>query len=126
MPIKSVLAYLGHAEAEQAAVETAIEVARRFQGHVRGFHVRPDPREAAVFMAEGLSGSMLAEVIEAPPSATASATATPPTGASRRRSARREYRLATRLRSRPAQPRAGARPSVTTRPSSRVKAACTI
>lgn len=64
MPIKSVLAYLGYADAEQAAAATAVEVARRFQAHVRGFHVRPDPRDAAVFMAEGLSGSMLAEVIE--------------------------------------------------------------
>ena len=71
MPIKTILVPVPDLSQARSAVETAFLVARRFDGHVVGLHVRPtfnkDKIEAVMELASlGKSSPLLRETGDAP------------------------------------------------------------
>ncbi len=61
---KLLLPLIGTAAGE-AALSTALQVARRFDAHVSALHVRVDSRDVAPLAGEGLSGAMIEEMMRA-------------------------------------------------------------
>lgn len=64
MPIKSILVPISAAEFGRATLETAFQVARRFDAHIEVLHVRSDPRSLVPYTGEGMDGSMIEEIME--------------------------------------------------------------
>ncbi len=62
MTIRTIFVALSGGSAGQGAVDLACRLARRFEAHVEGFHVRADPREAA--LAYGLGAPVVGDLIE--------------------------------------------------------------
>jgi nucleotide-binding universal stress UspA family protein len=62
MSIRKILAPCGSAAAA-AVVETAFALARPFAAHVEVLHVRPDPRDTVPLLGEGVSGTLIEELI---------------------------------------------------------------
>ena len=65
MTFKSILALVAGSEADQAALDTALAVARRFDSHIEALHVRGDPADAMPLLGEGASGAMIEQIITA-------------------------------------------------------------
>ena len=65
MPIRKLLLPLTGTEAGEAALSTALQVARQFNAHVSALHVRVDSRDVAPLAGEGLSGAMIEEMMRA-------------------------------------------------------------
>lgn len=65
MPIRKLLLPLTGTAAGEAALSTALEVARRFNAHLSALHVRVDSRDVAPLAGEGLSGAMIEEMMAA-------------------------------------------------------------
>ncbi len=65
MPIRKLLLPLTGTEAGEAALSTALQVARQFNAHVSALHVRVDSRDVAPLAGEGLSGAMIEEMMKA-------------------------------------------------------------
>ena len=65
MPIRKVLLPLTGTAAGEAALTTALMIARRFTAHVSALHVRVDSRDVAPLAGEGLSGAMIEEMMSA-------------------------------------------------------------
>lgn len=65
MPIRKILLTLAGSPADEAALGTALTVARLWNTHVVALHVRADPRDVAPLAGEGLSGAMIEEMMEA-------------------------------------------------------------
>lgn len=65
MPIRKLLLPLTSTAAGEAALSTALIVARRFNAHVTALHVRVDSRDVAPLAGEGLSGAMIEEMMSA-------------------------------------------------------------
>ena len=65
MPIRKLLLPLTGTAAGEAAIETALAVAHRFNSHVMALHVRADSRDVAPLAGEGLSGAMIQEMMQA-------------------------------------------------------------
>ncbi len=65
MPIRKVLLTLTGTAAGEAAIDTALAVAHRFNAHVMALHVRADSRDVAPLAGEGLSGAMIQEMMQA-------------------------------------------------------------
>jgi nucleotide-binding universal stress UspA family protein len=65
MAIRKVLLPLTGTAAGEAALATALTVARRWNAHVTALHVRVDSRDVAPLAGEGLSGSMIEEMMSA-------------------------------------------------------------
>ncbi len=65
MPIRKLLLPLTSTAAGEAALATALLVARRFNAHVTALHVRVDSRDVAPLAGEGLSGAMIEEMMSA-------------------------------------------------------------
>jgi nucleotide-binding universal stress UspA family protein len=61
--IRKILASCDSAAA-RAVVETAFAVARPFAAHVEVLHIRPDPRDTVPLLGEGVSGSLIEELIQ--------------------------------------------------------------
>ncbi|HZS83847.1 MAG TPA: universal stress protein [Stellaceae bacterium] len=63
MAIHTILACASGGTATNGTVELASRLARRFEAHVEGFHVRPDPREILMYAGDGfgmpLAGSWI-------------------------------------------------------------------
>jgi nucleotide-binding universal stress UspA family protein len=59
-----ILVPLDGTEASKSALETAFAVGREVAAHVTVLHVRPDPKDAVPLLGEGMSGSMIEEMIE--------------------------------------------------------------
>ncbi|HLJ64371.1 MAG TPA: universal stress protein [Stellaceae bacterium] len=53
MPIKSILVAASGGTASEGAVELACRLAKQFDAHLEGYHVRFDPREALVIASSG-------------------------------------------------------------------------
>lgn len=65
MPIRKLLLPLTGTAAGEAAIETAVAIARQFNAHLLGLHVRADSRDVAPLAGEGLSGAMIQEMMTA-------------------------------------------------------------
>ncbi len=65
MAIRKVLLPLTGTAAGEAAMTTALMVARRWNAHVTALHVRVDSRDVAPLAGEGLSGAMIEEMMSA-------------------------------------------------------------
>ena len=62
MSIRTIFVALSGGSAGQGAVDLACHLARRFEAHVEGFHVRADPTEAA--LGYGLGAPVVGDLIE--------------------------------------------------------------
>jgi nucleotide-binding universal stress UspA family protein len=65
MSIRKLLLPLTSTDAGEAALSTALMVARIFNAHVTCLHVRVDSRDVAPLAGEGLSGAMIEEMMSA-------------------------------------------------------------
>jgi nucleotide-binding universal stress UspA family protein len=65
MAIRKVLLPLTGTAAGEAALATALTIARRWNAHVLALHVRVDSRDVAPLAGEGLSGAMIEEMMSA-------------------------------------------------------------
>lgn len=65
MAIRKLLLPLTGTEAGEAALHTALEIARIWHAHVTALHVRVDARDVAPLAGEGLSGAMIEEMMSA-------------------------------------------------------------
>src|SRR3954447_20001263 len=65
MPIRRLLLPLTGTAAGEAALGTALIVARMWDAHVTALHVRVDSRDVAPLAGEGLSGAMIEEMMSA-------------------------------------------------------------
>jgi nucleotide-binding universal stress UspA family protein len=65
MPIRKLLLPLTGTEAGEAALATAVLVARMWNAHISALHVRVDSRDVAPLAGEGLSGAMIEEMMSA-------------------------------------------------------------
>ena len=65
MPIRKLLLPLTGTAAGEAALATALLVARKWGAHVTALHVRVDSRDVAPLAGEGLSGAMIEEMMSA-------------------------------------------------------------
>jgi nucleotide-binding universal stress UspA family protein len=65
MAIRKLLLPLTSTAAGEAALSTALTVARLWNAHVTALHVRVDGRDVAPLAAEGLSAAMMAEMLAA-------------------------------------------------------------
>ena len=65
MPIREILLPLTGTAAGEAALATALQVARLWDAHVTALHVRVDARDVAPLAGEGLSGAMIEEMMAA-------------------------------------------------------------
>jgi nucleotide-binding universal stress UspA family protein len=65
MPIRKLLLPLTGTAAGEAALTTALMIARHWNAHVTALHVRVDSRDVAPLAGEGLSGAMIEEMMSA-------------------------------------------------------------
>ena len=65
MPIRKLLLPLTGTAAGEAALSTALIVARMWDAHLTALHVRVDSRDVAPLAGEGLSGAMIEEMMSA-------------------------------------------------------------
>lgn len=65
MPIRKLLLPLTGTAAGEAALNTALTIARTWNAHVLALHVRVDSRDVAPLAGEGLSGAMIEEMMSA-------------------------------------------------------------
>ena len=65
MAIRKLLLPLTGTAAGEAALDTAVRVARIWNAHVTALHVRVDSRDVAPLAGEGLSGAMIEEMMSA-------------------------------------------------------------
>jgi nucleotide-binding universal stress UspA family protein len=65
MAIRKLLLPLTGTAAGEAALATALMIARRWNAHVLALHVRVDSRDVAPLAGEGLSGAMIEEMMSA-------------------------------------------------------------
>jgi nucleotide-binding universal stress UspA family protein len=64
MPIRTILVPVTNAESSKSSIETAFLVAKMFASHVDAFHVRVDPKDTLPLLGEGMSGTLVQEMIE--------------------------------------------------------------
>ncbi|MBI1208304.1 MAG: universal stress protein [Azospirillum sp.] len=81
MSYRTILVPMIGVEAEGAALATALGVAKRFNGHVEAVFAQPDPRESMLMLGDGLSASVIEQILRAAETATAA----------RRKIARRQF-----------------------------------
>jgi len=63
MGFKVVLTPLYGVHSDEAALATALAVARKFAAHIDVMHVRADPRTMIPYIGEGMSGALIEEMI---------------------------------------------------------------
>jgi nucleotide-binding universal stress UspA family protein len=64
MSIHTIFYAASGGSAGQGAAELACRLARRFEAHVEGFHVRADPRQAALAFGDGFGSPVVGDLIE--------------------------------------------------------------
>lgn len=64
MSVRTILVPLDGTDASKSALEMAFTVGRNLAAHVTVLHVRPDPKDAVPLLGEGMSGSMIEEMIQ--------------------------------------------------------------
>ena len=63
MAIKVILTPLFGVPSDEAALATAVAVARKFSAHIDVMHIRADPRTMIPYIGEGMSGALIEEMI---------------------------------------------------------------
>lgn len=63
MAIKVILTPLFGVPSDEAALATALAVARKFSAHMDIMHIRADPRTMIPYIGEGMSGALIEEMI---------------------------------------------------------------
>lgn len=63
MTLRKILVPLTGGERDKSALRTALAVAVQHKSYVEGLFVRPDPSEALPFMGEGVSGTVIQDII---------------------------------------------------------------
>ena len=66
MAIRTVLACICSGESGENVLEAAWRVASPFDAHIEALHVRADPRGLVPYTGEGMDGSMIEDLVEAP------------------------------------------------------------
>ena len=64
MTIQTILYAASGGSAGEGAAELACLLARRFGAHIEGFHVRADPRQAALAFGDGFGSPVVGDLIE--------------------------------------------------------------
>ncbi len=64
MEFRTILAAVSGGKASAGVIELACRLARRFSGHLEAYHVRLDPRELVVAIADGLGTPLSGDIIE--------------------------------------------------------------
>lgn len=64
MPIRTILVPVINAESSKSSMEAAFLVAKIFASHVDAFHIRGDPKDTLPLLGEGMSGTLVQEMIE--------------------------------------------------------------
>lgn len=64
MTIKAILVPVSGSDSARATLQTALQIALRFNAHIDVLHVRPDPRGLVPYTGEGMDGSMIEEIME--------------------------------------------------------------
>ncbi len=64
MSIKSILVVVNGTEAARPALQAAFAVAADFSAHIDVLHVRGDPRDAVPILGEGVSGTLIEEIMD--------------------------------------------------------------
>jgi nucleotide-binding universal stress UspA family protein len=64
MTIRTILVALSGGAASTGAMEMACQLARRFDAHIEGFHVRADPSDAALVFGDGFGAPLPVELID--------------------------------------------------------------
>ena len=64
MSIRTIFYAASGGSASPGAAELACRLARRFEAHVEGFHVRADPRQAAIAFGDGFGSPAVGDLIE--------------------------------------------------------------
>ena len=64
MSIKSILVVVNGTEASRPALDAAFTVANDFAAHIDVLHVRGDPRDSVPILGEGVSGTLIEEIMD--------------------------------------------------------------
>jgi nucleotide-binding universal stress UspA family protein len=64
MSIQTIIFAASGGSAGHGAADLACRLARRFEAHVEGFHVRADPRQAALAFGDGFGSPVVGDLIE--------------------------------------------------------------
>jgi nucleotide-binding universal stress UspA family protein len=64
MPVRKILVPLDGSERDRSALTAAFSVGRAFEAHVEGMHVQVKPVDTLPFVGEGMSASLVQELIE--------------------------------------------------------------
>ena len=64
MLVKSILATTSSADSGRPTLETALQIASRFNSHIEALHVRADPRGLVPYTGEGMDGTMIEEIMD--------------------------------------------------------------
>lgn len=64
MSYKVILSPVDGGEACRRALKSALEIAKTSAGHIQALHVKTDSKEAVPLLGEGMSGSMIEEMID--------------------------------------------------------------
>ncbi len=65
MTLRKILVPLTGGERDRTALSTALTIAAHHKSYVEGLFIRPDPSEALPFMGEGVSGTVIQDIINA-------------------------------------------------------------
>ncbi|HYM30799.1 MAG TPA: universal stress protein [Candidatus Cybelea sp.] len=65
MPIRKIVVPLAGIDEDAATLETALALGRRLQAHVEAFHAVVDPRDAVAFVGEGMTSTMIEQIMKA-------------------------------------------------------------
>lgn len=65
MTIRTILVPLSGGADDDRVLAAALDVGRTFEAHVDAFHVIPDPRDSVAFVSEGMTSTMIEEVMVA-------------------------------------------------------------
>ncbi|MEQ8193414.1 MAG: universal stress protein [Rhodospirillales bacterium] len=65
MPIRRILVTVDGTQAANEAMESAFSLGKYLPAHVEVMHVRADPKEVVPLLGEGMSGSMIEDMIDA-------------------------------------------------------------
>ncbi len=64
MSIRTILVPIDGSESSGAALDLAFDIGRLFKAHVDVLFVKPDPKNAVPMLGEGMSGTMIEEMLE--------------------------------------------------------------
>ena len=76
MAYRKLLVPLNGTDRDSQVLTAAFDIAKPAQAHVMGIYVRPDPAEVLPYLGEGISASVLQEIMDAARASSAKSAAT--------------------------------------------------